>query len=148
MRIAQVSKVEQNIVFFIVGNILGRERSTFSRIMRLAQFLYVEIQPQGCDNNPETSQFLIFFFLSKTFTLFISGHLFIISAQLWTLVSFCSFAIWPQPMKNIHFLKSIQDYFFCSEASSKIFFFRESSSSRVAATHIIVQLLQPSRCPV
>jgi len=77
----QVSKVKQNIVFFIVGNILGREWSTFSRIMRFAQFLYVEIQPQGCDNNPETSQFLIPF-LSKTFTLFISGHLFIISAQL------------------------------------------------------------------
>jgi len=114
MRIAQVSKVKQNIVFFIVGNILGRERSTFSRIMRFAQFLYVEIQPQGCDNNPETSQFLIFFFLSKTFTLFISGHFFVISAQLLTLVSFRSFAIWPEPMKNIHFLKSIQGYFFFS----------------------------------
>jgi len=65
MRIAQVSKVEQNIVFFIVGNILGRERSTFSGIMRFAQFLYVEIQPQGCDNNPETSQFLITFFIEN-----------------------------------------------------------------------------------
>ena len=30
----------------------------------------------------------------------------------------------------------------------KDFLFRESSSSGVAATHIIVQLLQPSRCPV
>jgi len=65
MRIAQVSKVEQNIVFFIVGNILGRGRSTFSRIMRFAQFLYVEIQPQGCDNNPETSQFHIPFFIEN-----------------------------------------------------------------------------------
>jgi len=65
MRIAQVSKVKQNIVFFIVGNILGRERSTFSRKMRFAQFLYVEIQPQGCDNNPETSQFLIPFFIEN-----------------------------------------------------------------------------------
>jgi len=65
MRIAQVSKVEQNIVFFIVGNILGRERSTFSGIMRFAQFLYVEIQPQGCDNNPETSQFLIPFLIEN-----------------------------------------------------------------------------------
>merc|ERR1719273_1542583 len=62
---AQVSKVEQNIVFFIVRNILGREWSTFSRIMRFAQFLYVEIQPQGCDNNPETSQFLIPFFIEN-----------------------------------------------------------------------------------
>merc|ERR1711915_404386 len=44
---------------------LGREWSTFSRIMRFAQFLYVEIQPQGCDNNPETSQFLIPFLIEN-----------------------------------------------------------------------------------
>ena len=89
----------------------------------------------------------LFLFLSKTFTLFISGHFFVISAQLLTLVSFRSFAIWPEPMKNIHFLKSIQGYFFfLSETSSKIFFFVKvlqvelqqhislySSCSRVAA---------------
>jgi len=80
MRIAQVSKVKQNIVFFIVGNILRRERSTFSRKMRFAQFLYVEIQPQGCDNNPETSQFLIPFFIQNI-------HL----VYLWTFVCyFCA----------------------------------------------------------
>jgi len=80
MRIAQVSKVKQNIVFFIVGNISGRERSTFSRKMRFAQFLRYNLKAVIIIQRLPISNFLFLFFIENI-------HL----VYLWTFVCyFCA----------------------------------------------------------